>query len=116
MGLNDVLEEIRPGCTKRRRGRRPATVEPASPEDVPMPEEDVGDVKYPEGLHNTLCDPEPEPPKRKRKRTVATSRNSKKDEAVYTIQVIGNIDLPCHNLLPGEKLVVAKLSPLVISV
>lgn len=120
MSLNEVLEEIRPGCTRRRRSSEHAPEK--KPDDIAFVDSNNGELTDEPNTGTEEASSE-EQPKRRRRRRMST--NPKCDETpvdtcrqstdrMYTYVVLGDVHIQGYDLLPGEKLVIAKLTPLVI--
>lgn len=115
MGLNEVLEEIRPGCTKRRYlkdGRANASSKACPEVGLDSQNEDSSISSQIEDAERKCAEPRKI---RARRRTTAPQKRSNYGDSLYTSIIIGDINIDGMDLMPGEKLVIAKLTPIVMS-
>jgi len=118
MSLNEVLEEIKPGYTKRKRSSA-MTADNDDNEKSTAIVIDNGDVEADDVLpeHDNVKDVSI---KRRRRRKAVNSKcedgspSRRSTDKLYTYVVLGDMHIDGYDLLPGEKLVIAKLTPIVI--
>ena len=97
-GVNSVIEEMFPGVRMRKRKAEPAAPAPA---EAPAKPEDA-------------TTPEAKPERKRRRKPAEPKTEGILDSNMYSIALVGGIVMPGYPLNPGEKLVIAKLTPLVI--
>lgn len=96
-GVNSVIEEMFPGVRMRKSKAEPAA--PAPAEAPAKPEAATTEAK---------------PERKRRRKTAEPKTEGILDANMYSIALVGGIVMPGYKLNPGEKLVIAKLTPLVI--
>lgn len=97
-GVDSVIEEMFPGVRMRNRKAEPAA--PAPAEAPAKPE--------------VATTPETKPERKRRRRPAEPKTEGILDANMYSIALVGGVVMPGYPLHPGEKLVIAKLTPLVI--
>jgi hypothetical protein len=113
-GLERVMEELYPGYSKRKEKAKAKTERKKAEEDKTMEND------YKESAEEQVVKPDAEPPRRKRRVMKPRKATEHKTEGLlsnnmYTLSIVGTIGMEGYNLNPGEKLVIAKLTPIPIT-
>jgi hypothetical protein len=108
--IERVMEELYPGYSTRIVKHKEKVEHKKQKEEEPMEEK----------VEKSVVKPDAEPPKRKRRVMKPRKAAEPKSEGLlsnnmYSIALVGTIGMEGYNLNPGEKLVIAKLTPIPIT-
>ena len=108
--IERVMEELYPGYSTRIEKRKEKVEHKKPKEEEPMEEK----------VEEPVVKPDAEPPKRKRRVIKPRKPAEPKQEGLlsnnmYTMAIVGTIGMEGYPLNPGEKLVIAKLTPIPIT-
>jgi hypothetical protein len=95
-GVDRVMEELCPGYAERK-SRKPKAAEEAAPEEKPQEGQAPADGPK---------------PRKRRARTVKRESEGLAASQMFNMTIVGSIGLAGFPLQPGEKLVIAKLTPI----